>query len=130
MDTEMNIHRKQAGFTFGNLLLWLIIGGFALTIGFKLGPSYMENATIQSVLDSLKEESATIGKQSASEIRAAIGRRLAINGVKRFASASEFEVNRDDANTVVSIQYEVREKFFKNLDVVVSFTNSVELPAN
>lgn len=126
----MNTSTRQGGYTFSGLLMWLVIAASIVTIGMKLGPAYMEHSTIQSILDSLKEESATVGRQSVGEIRAAIGRRLAVNNVKRFQSANDFEVSRDSASTTVSIEYEVREKLISNLDVVITFTNSVELPLN
>lgn len=122
----MNMSTKQAGFSFMSLMLWFIIGGFAILLGMKLGPPYMENATIQSILNDLKEQKATTGLLSPKDVRGHLDKQLLINGIRRFDSQDDLSVKRVDDNIVV--EYEVREHIVANIDVVIAFSNTVAIP--
>lgn len=122
----MNIGVKQTGFSFMSLLLWFIIGGFGILLGLKLGPLYMENATIQSILNDLKEEKATTGLLSTKDVRGHLDKQLVINGIRRFDNPEDISIKRVDDQIIV--EYEVREHIVANVDVVVSFSNAVDIP--
>lgn len=117
---------RQSGISFGNLLMWFIVVGFGLMLGFKIGPLYVENRTIQSVMDSLKEEASLKGLLSPRDIRGFLDRRLLINGIRRFENPENVAIKR--VGNKVIIDYEVREHMLANIDVVVVFNNIVELP--
>ena len=71
----MHVHAKQKGFSFFNLLLWLIIGGFGGLLMLKVGPMYMNNMTIQAALNGLKDRNLT-DTPSPSQIRSQIEKQL------------------------------------------------------
>jgi hypothetical protein len=118
---------KQTGFSFGSLLIWFIIGGFILLIGMKLIPLYIENRTIQSVLNEMKEEQTTGGLLSVRDVRGRLDRQLLIDGIRRFDN-KDSEMNIKRVNDTIVVEYEVREHIISNIDLVVSFSNSVDLP--
>lgn len=120
--------KKQAGFSFMGLMLLFIIGGFAIFLGMKLIPLYVENRTIQSVLNEMKEEQATTGLLSARDVRGRLDKQLLINGIRRFDNNDDVSIKR--VNDTIVVEYEVREHIMANIDVVVSFSNSVDLPIN
>lgn len=129
----MSSHATQKGFSFFTLLLWLIIGGFGALLLLKIGPMYMNNMTIQAVLDGLKERNLT-DTPSHSQIRSQISKQLGLNGMESIPGSNvgegeeKIQIVSEGAFIKVLVNYEVREHIVANLDVVAKFTNSTELP--
>jgi hypothetical protein len=111
----------------GWLLVLVLIGFFSL-LTIKLAPIYMQNYTIKTVLASLEEE-PLITKKSVGEIRKMITRRLKVNGVYEM-DKDAITITRDEGVTTVDISYEVQENMAGNIDVLVFFSDSVELVSN
>jgi len=128
----MQTHSRQTGLTFISLLLVLMMVGFFALLVLRLGPLYLENYTIRSVLKGIKEEHGS-GEWSAQEIRSTIEKRLYINEIRRFdkpEDRQDIKIRKEDDVVKVSIDYEVREHIAANVDALVSFSDSVELPAH
>lgn len=126
----MRTNTKQTGITFISLLLLLVILGFLALLVLRLAPIYLENYTIRSVLAGLKQEPG-LAQQSAHKIRSMIENRLYINEVRRFdkqRSPEYIRLKKKDDELKISIDYEVRQHIVGNVDALVSFANSVELP--
>jgi Domain of unknown function (DUF4845) len=118
----------QHGLTFISLLVLMAIAGFFILLALRLGPIYIENYTIKAVLQGIKQESGN-GQTSPREIRDLIDRRLYINEVRRI-TAKDVQITREDNKLKVIIAYQVKEHILGNVDALVSFSNSVELPVN
>ena len=119
---------KQRGLTFISLLLLLMIGGFFVLLALRLGPIYLENFTIRSVLQGLTKEPG-LGQRSPQEIRSMLDNRLYINDVRRL-KPQDFKFSREGEVLKIVISYEVREHIAANVDALVSFTEQVELSVN
>lgn len=105
-------------------VLGLIAGGSLVTL--KLLPVYMENMSIQSILDEVGE---TGDKYSNSrDVRTAIVRRFEINNIKNM-SMTDIIVDRDGGVYEVQADYEVRVPFVYNIDFVLMFKNHAVVPA-
>jgi len=127
----MQIHSRQTGITFISLLLLLIMLGFFALLALRLGPLYLENYTIRSALQGLKQD-PELAQKGPEAIRSALEKRLYINEIRRFDTAEEkqdIQVRREGEQFKVSVDYEVREHIVANVDAVVSFSNSVGLSA-
>jgi hypothetical protein len=122
----MKLPTKQTGMTAISMLLLLIIAGFFALLVMKMGPVYLENYKVKTVLSALESESM-IGKKSISEVRKLIDRRLYINEVRRL-SMKDIKVKKADGKLRVEIIYEVREHIAANVDAVMSFEDIVEVP--
>jgi hypothetical protein len=121
----MKLPTKQTGMTAISMLLLLIIAGFFALLVMKMGPIYLENYKVKTVLSALESESM-IGKKSISEVRQLIDRRLYINEVRRLTS-KDIKVKKADGKLRVEIVYEVREHIAANVDAIMSFEDIVEV---
>ena len=110
---------------------WLVglalIGFFSMLI-IKLAPVYMENYSVKTVLASLKEE-PLITKRSTGEIRKMINRRLKVNGVYDM-DKDAISIKKDGGILKVGINYQVTKHMAGNVDVLMTFSEEIELVSN
>lgn len=117
---------SQAGMSSLGLLFVLLIGAFALTCFFKLGPVYLDNWHISGALKSMGEQHATnLHQMSKDNIRSELSKFYTINNI-RGEAAKALEVKRQKEYTLVIVAYEVRVPMFANIDVVLSFNNVLD----
>jgi hypothetical protein len=119
---------KQQGMTAISMLLLLIIGAFFALLAMKLGPIYLENYKVKTVLANL-ESQPNMASLPSSKIRSAVTNRLYINEVRRLDNKN-IKIKRVGQVIEVKIDYAVREKIFANVEAVVSFQEKAELKAH
>lgn len=120
--------QKQKGMTaVGWVFVFLMIALVTLLV-LKLLPIYLDGFSVSSSLESLKKEH-NISKKSPQDIQRMILKRLDINMVDD-VTKDDIYITRDKGSMTIEVDYEVREKLAGNLDVVVSFDYSVEVPVN
>ena len=115
-------HEQQGMTTIGILLVLGIIALIALT-AVRVVPIYMENFTIKSVLDSVKNDQK-IDPKSKSAIWNSLKKRLYINEV-RMIKREHVEITRGNGQTTVTITYESRRPYLGPLFIGGSFSESV-----
>lgn len=123
----MNRHRQGGMTGTGWLVVLALIGFFSMLI-IKLAPVYMEHYSVKTVLESLKEE-PMITQKSVAEIRKMIQRRLKVNGVYEMNNDA-IKIKKEGGVTNVDITYQVTKHMAGNVDVLVSFSDSIILVAN
>jgi hypothetical protein len=117
---------KQGGMTgLGWLTVIALVIFFALLI-VKIVPIYIENYSVKTVLGSLEEE-PLITQKPVREVRKIVERRLQINSV--YDLDDKIHIEKSSGVLTVDITYEVRKPMFANIDIVVSFSDNVELVA-
>ena len=117
---------KQGGMTgLGWLTVIALVIFFALLI-VRIVPIYIENYSVKTVLGSLEEE-ALITQKPVREVRKIVERRLQINSV--YDLDDKIHIEKSSGVLTVDITYEVRKPMFGNIDIVVSFSDNVELVA-
>jgi len=124
----MKTQHRQRGMTGAGWLLVLFLIGFFSLLTIKLAPIYMENYTVKTVLASLEQE-PLITKKSVGEIRKMIRRRMKVNGIYDFEKDA-VKITRSGGVTKVEITYEVQKSVAGNVDLLVFFSDSVELVSN
>ncbi|NOX76678.1 MAG: DUF4845 domain-containing protein [Gammaproteobacteria bacterium] len=122
----MNFPSKQRGMTVIAMALVLGLVAFFANLTIKLFPIYMEHFNISSHLDSLASENSTVRK-SDNEIFAMLKKRFDIDDVTHVANDDIFIERAQDGSVTVAVEYEVRTNAFGNVDVVVSFSDEVEI---
>ncbi|MBN2886675.1 MAG: DUF4845 domain-containing protein [Chromatiaceae bacterium] len=122
--------QRQAGKGLASIMFLILIAAFFLTLLFKLGPLYMNYWTVRSIMNGLVEAAETGGVQkNPPAITKYIMSNLDINSVSGFTD-KDFVIKRKDEKTfTVSTSYERREHLFFNVDAVLVFEKSVEIPA-
>ncbi|OOZ37375.1 DUF4845 domain-containing protein [Solemya velesiana gill symbiont] len=120
--------RKQKGMTgLGWLTILGLIGFFSL-LTIKIGPIYLQHYTVKSVLMSLKEE-PLITKKTPSQIKGMIFKRLKVNGVYDMDKKA-VTLQKSPGIVLVDITYTVQKNMAGNLDILVNFSEQVELVSN
>ncbi len=112
---------KQAGWTFTGLLFVLIVCGIFLSVGFKLGPHYADHYTLNSIMEEVVADRQLLGKKPF-EIESAMRKHLNMNNMhlpKDFLS-----IKRDKGDVTLSINYEIREPLFFNVDALITFNDT------
>ena len=120
-------YRQQGMTGLGWLVVLALIGFFSL-LTIKIAPIYMEHYSVKTVLLSLEKE-PLITKKSPGEVRKLIHRRLKVNGVYKM-DPDAIKITKKSGVMNVDISYENREHMAGNVDVVVSFSQQVELVSN
>ena len=120
--------KRQRGFTMLGWLVVLTVAGFFIMIGLKVGPVYLENYTIRSVIQSLQNE-PLINRKPIGEIRTMLMRRLDINNI-RSLQRDQIQIKRTGGVTTISLIHEERRPVIGNVDVIIAFDEFVELIAN
>lgn len=123
----INKHRQSGMTGTGWLVVLMVVGFFAMLV-IKLAPVYMEHFSVKTVLESLKEE-PKITQKSPGEVRSLIQRRLKVNGVYEM-DKDAIKIKRDGGVMDVEITYQVTRKMVGNVDVLLSFSDSIKLVAN
>ena len=124
----MTMPGKQRGMTFISALALLAIAGFFVLLILKLGPIYLENYKIKTVLASLENE-AGLATRPPHDIVSLADKRLYVNEVRRI-ERNQIRVQREGNSVKVRIKYAVKEHIVANVEVLVSFDDVAELRFN
>jgi uncharacterized membrane protein len=117
--------KKQSGLSMWGIMGLLVLLTANGLMALKIGPVYMDNMSVQKVLDSF-EEPLKKGRISKSKIKHTITRKLLINNI-RDLSEDKITIIQSSEKTKIEIKYEVRRNLFYNLDAVVKFDNVLEV---
>lgn len=111
--------RRQRGMAMIQwILLVLIVGGTA-TVAIRTIPHYIDFYTMVSVVEALpKNEVHVMSKQ---KIRDSLRKRFKINNIRDLDIAKVVGIERKRGATAVTLDYEIREHLFYNIDLVMSF---------
>ncbi len=121
-----SLQRQQGMTTIGWILTFLLIAFFTL-IALKIVPIYIDSFKAVSILEDMEKDAYEVGAMSPGEIVRTLQKRLSINMVQGVTS-DDIYVERNGDSMTIGLDYEVRRNLLGNLDVVVSFEKSIEVP--
>ena len=124
MKTDYPVGTRQQGGALANVIVALFFGAL-LTMAIKLGPVYIDDLTIQEALESL-EGTEGLSSMGPAEVRRLINKRLSVNNISGF-DAKNISVEKNGEFVVISVDYEVRNNLFGNVDSIVHFQHEYEL---
>lgn len=121
----------QRGITLSGLIYSCIIIGFVALVAMKLFPLYNEKMKVDFALEKVANTAGS-GDQSKMELVKAIMRQFEVSDVDRwgtqeFAKLLKVTNVKGNKNKVMSLDYEVRGPLFGELDVVLKYSNVLEL---
>ena len=119
---------KQKGMTLTGWMTVIALILFFALLGMKIAPIYLENLTVKDVLKTLKEE-PLITQKTSGQVKNMVMQRLNINSVYDL-KGEDVTVKKSPGVTTVDITYTVQKKLFGNMDILVSFSDQVELISN
>jgi Tfp pilus assembly major pilin PilA len=115
---------KQDGMSLTGYIISIALLAFFVTIALKLVPVYIEHYYVVHSLERLQAEASTLPEQ---EIKSRLMKDFSINDVDT-VDRKQINVRRVDSKTIdVSIEYDVQRQLIANIDVLIHFSNSVEL---
>jgi hypothetical protein len=100
------------------LILILIVGGMA-TMAVRTVPHYIDFYTMVSVVEALPKNRVHV--MSKQKIRESLKKRFKINNIREFDLTKIVAIERKRGATALTLEYEIREHLFYNVDVVLSF---------
>jgi hypothetical protein len=121
--TRHTAHR-QRGMTFLGMVILAAFIGLFVYAGLKLTPIYLEYMNVVKALQALPTEQAGSDPRG---IRLALQKRFDIDDVKSIRT-DDIEVTRQGSNWVVRAAWERTADFVGNVQFLVSFDRSVEVP--
>lgn len=123
----MQLKNKQKGLTGVSIMVILVAIAFGALIFLKIMPIYFDSFKVGDVVSGLKAE-RSFGDKTNNEITTMILKRLDVNMVSDVTKEHIF-IEKTKNDVFIDVEYEVRKQMFGNLDIVVSFKKSVEVPA-
>jgi hypothetical protein len=108
---------KQLGLSLGGLMAGAVIFIAVAMLGMKLGPSYLEFASIKKAVVAIAQEKATA---SVIEVRKAFDARATIDSISTVAG-KDLEVTKDGNELVVTASYRREIPLAGNLGVYIDF---------
>ena len=118
--------RKQRGMTLLGWVLVALVAMLFVLIALKLFPIYRDSLYIDTVLKDLSTDPEA-RNMSPAELTNTILKRLDINSVYNI-QREDIYIEKTGDSKVVSVEYEVRTPFMGNIDFVVYFDKSTEVP--
>jgi hypothetical protein len=120
---------KQQGITFLGFLALAIIVGLLGYAALKLTPFYIENMTVQRVLNNVAEDLDGQGADAQS-IRNTIKKHFIAEMVSA-ATAKEleqaFKVSKSENGYLVTVYYERQAPYIANVSLLATFDDEVEI---
>jgi hypothetical protein len=121
-------HRYQNGSSFFSLLLVLSLLGFAVFLVLKIGPAYLDNSKMTSVIKTI-QKTADINLKSKPEIRSMLGKQFDLNYITHI-KAEDFDIVTEPGHVKVGIEYERVVHLFGNLSALIEFHEGFETNAS
>ena len=117
MNTAMPV--QQRGITFGGFIFGAFLLVLASILGLKLIPSYMQDAQIKNLFDTIAHDP---GMQNAShrDIRNSFDKRASIDGIKAI-KAEDIEISSDNGKLSLSASYSVMIPLVGNASLILEF---------
>ena len=108
---------KQLGISLGGLMVGAVIFIVVAMVGMKLGPSYLEFASIKKAVVAIAQE-----KPGATviEVRKSFDARATIDAISS-VSGKDLEVTKDGGELLITAAYRKEIPFFANIGVYINF---------
>jgi hypothetical protein len=109
----------------GAVLIVLVLIGFFVTLAIKMVPAYMGFLQVRSVMERVASKPELL-EGGPRAVLAGLDRQLGIDGI-RSVGPSDFRVERDGADLILHVDYDVQKHIAFNVDVVMHFAHSLPL---
>ena len=112
--------KKQSGMSIYVFMYVLFTAALAGYVGLKVGPAYLEYASVKKIFSSMANEEAK-NEGNVKEIRNGFARRATIAYVT-VISAEDIEITKEGGETVISANWAVKVPLFSNASIVLDFS--------
>jgi len=126
MHRQMPQWQRQQGMTFWSLVFFLGVLAFALFIGFKLFPPYMEDFKVKAALDGLARQ-PDVGTLSRADISLSLEKRFDIDNIDAVKLAQDLSVETRGRQKIIRIRYDNIIPVVGNLSILLEFDHVKEV---
>lgn len=119
-----NMHSQSGASALVILIMLLFFGGL-LTLGIRLVPAYLDDKTIDAAVESIRGTEG-ISRMGPAQIRTLINKRLSVNNV-RGMKPEDITIEKVGDAVLITVEYEVRNDLFANVDTVIHFRHEYEM---
>ena len=123
----MSLKNRQRGLSFLGLIALVGMLGFAVVIGLKLIPVYLDSWKIDTIMTAVISEPG-VNEQSRQEVINAMLKRLdidAVEGVNYRNWKERLSVTKRKNNVTIDVNYEITTPLIGNLSLLAIFEKSV-----
>lgn len=125
----MRVNRqRQRGMTLWGTSFVIVVIGLIGYIGLKLFPVYMEDFTVQGVLDSVAQEQGA-GAMNKTELVNAFYKHFMVDEVAHFKPEQGVFIEQKGRNKIFRIRYEAVVPLFYNISALIEFDHTREVKA-
>ena len=124
----MRLSKKQRGMGFWGLLVTAAVVAFAVVIGLKLIPVYLDSWKIDKAIKSVVKDSS-VGNQSKDEIVQSVLKRLDIDNAQAVNYRNwrqSMTITKRNNRVTIQVNYEVETPLVGNLKLVAEFDKRVD----
>ena len=115
-------HRRPAGVSGMGLIVVLTLVAGLIVVSLRLGPHYIDWQTLNSIMRDLP--STRIHEMDKREIREMLTKRYKINNIRDLNLREVVSIERKKDTTNITVNYEVREPMFYNVDAMLTFNET------
>jgi len=120
----MRTLKKQRGMSPVAWIAIVLVVGFFAYFGSKVVPAYFNYYSVLDVVEGVKED-RVVDNSSVAELRSTLRKRMRLNDVDDLGDAVTIERRADEV--VATVDYQVREPFIANIDLLMTFERSYTL---
>ncbi len=117
--------RRQAGRGLLSNLFWLLVMGFFLLLGIRLFPVYYDYLAIKASMNEVAARDDTRGK-GRRQLWDTLYKHFYVNDID-YLEEKDFHLRRTAQGTQMELDYEVRQPFIGNVDLVIHFRHTAPL---
>ena len=114
------MNRKQSGITMIGFLITLALIILFIYCGMKIIPMYTEFYSVKQALAGIAKD-PEMGTASKDKVRMMFKRRLDISYANTVLKMDPLKIVSTDTGYMMTVDYERREEFIANLDIVGKF---------
>ena len=127
----MKQRHSRGAITISGLIYVCVIFGTIAVVAMKLFPLYNEKFKVDLALEKVAGQ-AESARMSKTDIVKLIGRQFEVSEVRRwkmvdFAKILKIKKLKGGKGKIMSLDYEIRESFFGELDIVLKYSKVLKL---
>jgi hypothetical protein len=124
----MKTVKLQRGSSMWETCLYITVFLFLVTTALKLGPLYIDDINIGSAIDGMHADISgkKLDELNNTDIRNRLSKNFQVSMIKSDV-LQNLEIERTGGKVLLKLNYDARNTFIGNVDVIVHFSHEVDL---
>ncbi|AAO57674.1 DUF4845 domain-containing protein [Pseudomonas syringae pv. tomato] len=122
----MTFSTSQKGFSFVGWLLVLALVAFATSTAFKLVPHYLDYMTMKKIIEAADNNQA-LDITTVNDFYGYVGKNMQVNNIRDIDLDKALKVTVENNAFKAHLNYEQREPWFQNIDLVMKFDKQLSV---